>query len=166
MYNNSDLSYKYNIIESSFEIESDFFNYFIDIDKYNNFAKENPNAHVHMFDFINESQKVFYSDVIKYIKKMSIGTYYIILNISQCYSKENKLFQHNYKIAEISHEDLMFILNDQLKDMQGEELCYMRNPSRVEYWDMMIFDATYKWCCAITHEDNTNGDRLCFIAKK
>ena len=29
---------------------------------------------------------------------------------------------------------------------------------------LIIFDETFMWCIAVTHEDNVDGNRLCFIS--
>ncbi len=164
MLDNEKNMYKYNLLRNSSEIEKNFINSFVELNEYNNFAITHANGFVHMFDFIKEAHIVSYGEVIKNIETISADTYYIMLNPSQCYCKEIKILQHDYKVAEISCKNLLALLNDQKEDMQGEELCYVRNPERTYYWDMVIFDHTYKWCLAITHEDNADGNRLCYIA--
>lgn len=156
--------YKYALLKDASQIEKTFIDTFIDVSQYNSFALTHANGFVHMFDFIKRSHKITYSAVVKYVENAVADKYYIMLNISQCYYKQDGRFQHNYKTAEISREDLLSMLNDQKKDMRGEELCCIDDLDRVYYWDMMIFNRTYKWCLAITHETDTNGARLCFIA--
>ena len=158
------IMYNYHLLENSSEIEKAFMNSFIDTIEYDNFAVTHANGDVHMFDFIKESRKVFYGEIVKLVEDSSIDTYYIMLNISQCYCERDKTLKHDYKTAEVSRENLLVMLKDQMEDMRGEELCCVKNSDRTNYWDMMIFDCTCTWCVAITHEDDTNGNRLCFAA--
>lgn len=165
MLSHKKTTYEYQLLENTSEIEETFIDSFIDVSQYNNFALTHANGYVHMFDFIKGSQKISYGDVIKYVENLSNDTFYIMLNVSQCYCKQDGRFRHDYKTAEISPKDLLTMLNEQKKDMQGEKLCYVNDIDRTYCWDMMIFNRTYQWCFAVTHEVDSEGKRLCFMAK-
>lgn len=156
--------YRYQTIKQS-EISSLFINKFVDVNLFNEFAKTNTGAYVYSFDFIKGKQIVSYHDVIEKIAQRSDTRFYIMWNLSQRYSKAGELEKADYQLAAIDKVDLIDMLIDQKEDMNGDELCYMKNKSRVVFWDMFIFNRAMTWCYAITHEDNLDGSRLCFYSK-
>lgn len=150
----------YTIVFDNKDLEKIFMEQFVDKDKFDLFAKMHPDGNVHLFDFLKNSKVIKYKEIENILKAKSQNTFMIMWNLSQCY--KNGKFIHDYHFAQINKKDLMQMLLDQKKDMEGEKLCYYKDEIRASYWDMIIFDKNMTWYLTITHEDDITGDRLCF----
>lgn len=154
--------YKYKLLKKD-AIYNLFADKFINISGYDSFAKSNEGCKVHMFDFINNSRIVLFQTIMEYIDLINNEEFYILWNISQYYIR-NRL-KRNCMYAKIKKDELMRMLIEQQEDMIDNRLCFYQNKERADYWDVLIFDESLKWCAAITHEDNTDGNRLCFLSE-
>ena len=152
--------YKYKSLNDK-KITEKFFEKFVDREKLKNTTILYNGYDVCLFDFIKNSRIILYEEVMEYIKKKFVSNFIILWNLTQRYVDDN--IYNNYKAGEIYRDDLIYILKDQQHDMCNNQLCYY-NKNRAEFWDLIIFDEMFMWCIAVTHEDNVDGNRLCFIS--
>lgn len=153
--------YKYKLLDKDAVYET-FIKKYINTNGYDAFAISNMGCSVHMFDFLNNSRIVLYQDIIEYVNLVKNEDLLIMWNLSQRYFNDHMI--NHYMYAKIKKDELKKLLAGQQEDMIGNRLCFCKNKERTEYWDMLIYDETLEWCAAITHEDNADDNRLCFLS--
>ena len=130
---------------------------------YDAFLKQYPNTHAYASEFLRNSSVLSYDSVMEKIPHEGSDSFYIMWNLS---AVSDGISSPSFSpiIAAVSKADLLFMLHDQKNDMEDSKLIYCRNMERITFWDMIIFDDSFSWALAITHEDNEDGSRMCFSA--
>lgn len=150
-----------------FEIIDDFsilsnskLNHLIDFSKLSTFAKTHSGSGCNIAEFVRESTFTPFSTILQQIRTINLTAFSILWDLNCCY--RSKMEINCRYVRNINKQELLQLLEEQLEDMDGEELCFAKEIHRIPYWDMLIFDESYTWCMAITHEDLENGNRMCF----
>ena len=144
-------------------IFSKFIKLFIDEKSYLYCAKKYKRATIYAADFLINPRRETFKRICEEISNKDVDEFNIIICLSTIY---NNGYNDNLEFERLSKKKLIQLLEIQEKDMEGEALLYVKNVEHIKYWDIMIFDDTYSWSCVLTHEEDVDGSRLCFIQNR
>lgn len=150
-----------NIVKINYiDLSTSSFRYILDFEKFELLAKNSIGGYLNLAEFVFYNNKILFSQVIKKIQSSNKTEFNVLWGLLCRYHNESfELYDCNY--SKMSKERLIHVLNSQLIDMEGEQLCYVRNEENIPFWDMIIYDDTHSWCISITHEDDEEGNRWC-----
>ncbi len=145
------------------DIFSKFIKLFIDEKSYLEYAKKYKRATIYAADFLINPRKETFKSICEEISNKDVDEFNIIICLSTIYDNG---YHDNLEYERLSKKELIQLLEIQKKDMEGEVLLYVKNVELIKYWDIMIFDDTYSWTYVLTHEDDVDSSRLCFIQNR
>lgn len=138
-------------------------NTFIDDKAFRACAQSHRGVRVYAADFLINPRRETFKSIFEEISNKDIDEFNIIICLSTIYDNG---FKDYLDYEHLSKKELIQLLKNQEKDMEGEALLYVNDVELTKYWDIMIFDDTYLWTYVLTHEDDVDGTRMCFVQNR
>ena len=144
-------------------IFSEFIKIFVNEKPYFEFAKNNKRTRIYASDFLINPHRESFKNIFEEVNNKDVDVFNIIICLSTIYDNG---FNDYLDYEHLSKKELIQLLKNQEKDMEGEALLYVNDVELTKYWDIMIFDDTYLWTYVLTHEDDVDGTRMCFVQNR
>lgn len=154
-------------IDNYQDLKDSKLNLFVDFESYERFALENHQVNTNIGEFINNDNRIKFSDVLDLIKHWDIQKFHIVWGLMcRPINNEFKLVGCNYVSA--NKQELLSILSYQDEENQPEiqEGGYKYYITDSEYvFDLIICDDSFSWCFSLVHDEDKFGNRIVRYSK-
>ena len=140
-----------------------FMKCFVNEKSYRDCAQKHNKSLIYAADFLFDAERDSFRNICKKVYQKKIDEFYVIVCLSTVYDDG---FNDSGKFYQIKKDELIKLLKIQEEDMAGEALVYAKNIGLTDFWDMIIFDGSFSWAYTLTHEDDLDGSRICYVQDK